>query len=38
MAMPKQQTVLLVGGTGRTGQHVLHQVLEGGIRIRAIVR
>jgi putative NAD(P)-binding protein len=38
MAMPRQQTILLVGGTGRTGRHVLHQLLERGISVRAIVR
>lgn len=36
--MPRQQTVLLVGGTGRTGRHVLHQLLERGVGVRAIVR
>ncbi len=36
--MPTQQRVLLVGGTGRTGRHVLHQLLERGVRVRAIVR
>jgi len=36
--MPTQQTVLLVGGTGRTGGHVLRQLLGRGIRVRAIVR
>ena len=36
--MPGQQTVLLVGGTGRTGSRVLHQLLERGISVRAIVR
>ena len=36
--MPEQQTVLLVGGTGRTGQHVLKQLLSRGISVRAIVR
>jgi len=36
--MPRQQAVLLVGGTGRTGRHVLHQLLERGISVRAIVR
>lgn len=36
--MPRLQTVLLVGGTGRTGRHVLHQLLERGISVRAIVR
>jgi hypothetical protein len=38
MAMPTQHTVLLVGGTGRTGQRVLQQLLGRGIRVRAIVR
>jgi NAD(P)-dependent dehydrogenase (short-subunit alcohol dehydrogenase family) len=38
MAMPRQQTILLVGGTGRTGRQVLHQLLERGVRVRAIVR
>ena len=33
-----QQTVLLVGGTGRTGQRVLKQLLDRGVRVRAIVR
>lgn len=36
--MPGQQTVLLVGGTGRTGRRVLHQLLERDVRVRAIVR
>lgn len=36
--MPDQQTVLLVGGTGRTGRRVLQQLLGRGIRVRAIVR
>ena len=36
MATP--QTVLLVGGTGRTGQRVLEQLLSRGISVRAIVR
>ena len=36
--MPDQQTVLLVGGTGRTGGQVLRQLLDRGITIRAIVR
>lgn len=36
--MAAQQTVLLVGGTGRTGQRVLRQLLERGIAVRAIVR
>jgi hypothetical protein len=38
MAMPRQQTVLLAGGTGRTGGRVLHQLLERGISVRAVVR
>jgi len=37
-AMPAQQTVLLVGGTGRTGRRVLEQLLSRGINVRAIVR
>ena len=36
--MPRQQTVLLVGGTGRTGRHVLHQLLVRDISVRAIAR
>lgn len=36
--MSIQQTVLLVGGTGRTGGHVLQQLVSRGIRVRAIVR
>lgn len=36
--MPTQQTVLLVGGTGRTGRRVLQQLLGRGICVRAIVR
>ncbi len=36
--MPTQQTVLLVGGTGRTGRRVLQQLLGRGISVRAIVR
>lgn len=31
-------TVLLVGGTGRTGRRVLQQLLERGVHVRAIVR
>jgi hypothetical protein len=31
-------TVLLVGGTGRTGRRVLEQLLRRGVRVRAIVR
>ena len=37
-AMPAQQTVLLIGGTGRTGGRVLEQLLSRGARVRAIVR
>ena len=36
--MPTQQTVLLVGGTGRTGSRVLQQLLDRGIAVRAVVR
>ena len=36
--MPMQHTVLLVGGTGRTGSRVLAQLLDRGVRVRAIVR
>lgn len=36
--MPEQQTVLLVGGTGRTGRRVAEQLLGRGVRVRAIVR
>jgi nucleoside-diphosphate-sugar epimerase len=36
--MPGQQTVLLVGGTGRTGRRVLEQLVARGVRVRAIVR
>jgi len=36
--MPTQQTVLLVGGTGRTGRLVLQQLLSRGINVRVIVR
>lgn len=36
--MAAQQTVLLVGGTGRTGGRVLEQLLQRGVRVRAIVR
>ncbi len=32
------QTVLLVGGTGRTGGRALRQLLERGVAVRAIVR
>jgi hypothetical protein len=36
--MLTQHTVLLVGGTGRTGRRVLQQLLKRGVRVRAIVR
>ncbi len=36
--MLTQQTVLLVGGTGRTGQYVLQQLLSRGISVRVVVR
>lgn len=36
--MPAQQTVLLVGGTGRTGRRALQQLLDRGISVRAVVR
>ena len=36
--MSTRQTVLLVGGTGRTGQRVLRQLLERGLGVRTIVR
>ena len=36
--MPAQQTVLLVGGTGRTGRRALRQLLDRGVGVRAIVR
>ena len=36
MSVP--QTVLLVGGTGRTGRRVLEQLLSRGVAVRAIVR
>jgi hypothetical protein len=36
--MPTRQTVLLVGGTGRTGRCALQQLLDRGIAVRAIVR
>ncbi len=32
------QTVLLLGGTGRTGGRVLRQLLGRGVRVRAVVR
>ncbi|MDH3207995.1 MAG: SDR family oxidoreductase [Gemmatimonadota bacterium] len=36
--MPTHQTVLLVGGTGRTGHRVLEQLLSRGASVRVIVR
>lgn len=36
--MAQQQTVLLVGGTGRTGRRVLGQLLDRNVSVRAIVR
>jgi nucleoside-diphosphate-sugar epimerase len=36
--MSTQQTVLLVGGTGRTGRRVLTQLLGGGASVRVVVR
>jgi nucleoside-diphosphate-sugar epimerase len=36
--MPTHQTVLLLGGTGRTGQRVLQQLLGRGVAVRAMVR
>jgi hypothetical protein len=36
--MSTQQTILLAGGTGRTGRRVLEQLLERGVNVRAIVR
>jgi len=36
--MQIQQTVLLLGGTGRTGRRVLEQLSSRGINVRAVVR
>lgn len=36
--MNAEKTVLLLGGTGRTGGRVLKQLLERGVAVRAIVR
>jgi nucleoside-diphosphate-sugar epimerase len=36
--MPTQQTVLLLGATGRTGRRVLEQLLARGVNVRAVVR
>ena len=36
--MATKQTVLVVGGTGRTGRRVVEQLLARGVAVRAIVR
>jgi NAD(P)-dependent dehydrogenase (short-subunit alcohol dehydrogenase family) len=36
--IPTEQTVLLLGGTGRTGGRVLQQLLGRGVHVRALVR
>ncbi len=36
--MSSQRTILLVGGTGRTGRRVLKRLLDGGVGVRAVVR
>ena len=36
--MPTPQTVLLLGATGRTGRQALRQLLDRGLKVRAIVR
>ncbi len=36
--MTRPQTVLLVGGTGRTGRRALQQLLDRGVGVRAVVR
>jgi uncharacterized protein YbjT (DUF2867 family) len=36
--MTAEKTVLIVGGTGRTGGRVLQQLLDRGVSVRAIVR
>lgn len=38
MTMPSPPTVLLLGGTGRTGLCALDQLTARGVRVRAIVR
>lgn len=38
MTVCKQQTVLVLGGTGRTGRRVIEQLLSRGLTVRAIVR
>lgn len=37
-AMADQSNILLLGATGRTGSRVLAQLIERGVRVRAIVR
>jgi nucleoside-diphosphate-sugar epimerase len=37
-SLPTEASVLLVGGTGRTGRHVLEQLLGRGVGVCAIVR
>jgi len=37
-AMSDEHTVLLLGGTGRTGGRVLQQLLSRGVNVRAVVR
>ena len=36
--MTAEKTVLVVGGTGRTGGRVVQQLLDRGVNVRAIVR
>jgi len=36
--MTTQQTVLLVGGAGRSGRRALEQLLDRGVNVRAVVR
>jgi nucleoside-diphosphate-sugar epimerase len=36
--MSDEHTVLLLGSTGRTGSHVVSQLLERGVEVRAVVR
>ena len=36
--MLKQQTILVLGATGRTGRRVVEQLLKRGVNVRAIVR
>ena len=35
---PVERTIALIGGTGRTGQHVLRQALAAGYSVRALAR